>query len=142
MFILIILNVNVEKFETSTQNQTENCFRLSKYESVLLELNIKYAIFPLNNDETKISRFVRARIELGFIISIAGGKDRSTHSTIGLRRDLRHRLGSKDYFDFLRTERSINVPTKQKRRNDIIYRYCYDGVILFLLNFSLSDLRS
>lgn len=85
MFILIILNVNIEKFETSTQNQTENRFRLSKYESVLLELNIKYAIFPLNNDETKISRFVRAHIELGFIISIAGGKDRSTHSTIGLR---------------------------------------------------------
>lgn len=83
MFILIILNVNIEKFETSTQNQTENRFRL--YESVLLELNIKYAIFPLNNDETKISRFVRAHIELGFIISIAGGKDRSTHSTIGLR---------------------------------------------------------
>lgn len=128
LFILFywLYRANIEKFESSTRNRIEYRFRLPKYESLLLKLNIKYAIFPFNNGKTNIrARFVRARIELGLIISMAGGKDRSTHSAIGLCRELRA-IGSATRITstFLHTERSINVPTKQKRRNDIIYRHC------------------
>lgn len=137
VFILIIL-CKYQEIRNSNTKLNRKSFPLPKYESAPSKLIIKYPIFSLNDDKMKIqARLVRARIELGLIISIAEGKDRSTHLAIGLRWDLRA-IGSA-----ARIISTFCIPRdrstfRQKRRNDIIYRYviyCYDGVTLFRSEF-------